>query len=183
MAIKGWLVKARIGGHDASSHPEYFYQMFLDFFSMVPANLWATINGHLIFYLYGSKWVSKYDQGGFTYVYKHFQVDFGVKLWIIEESSWQEMVIEDEYNPNILLLKLNFENILCGGFCGQSTASLFRFFFHPCLGSSSFVSNQVSGSGIWGNFSGQQADHYDGVDRGGGQPDLHWNSCGSSDAG
>lgn len=74
-----------------------FYGMMHDFFSIVPTDLWATINGQPIIFLWISQFASDYNQSTFDYVSQRFQADFGVAPYIIREQSWQGVETADVY--------------------------------------------------------------------------------------
>ena len=74
-----------------------FYGMIKDFFSLLPARVWALIDGHPLVVLYGANWVSAYDQGTFDYAAQHFQADFGVTPYFIREVSWQNIATFGTY--------------------------------------------------------------------------------------
>lgn len=74
-----------------------FYGMISDFFKCVPKNLWAKINGRPIIYLYYSSYAANHDQKSFNYVYSHFRKEFGVKPFIVKESSWINATTDGEY--------------------------------------------------------------------------------------
>jgi hypothetical protein len=73
------------------------YQAIHDFFSIVPPNLWATIDGKPIVVLYSSSYVSNYDQSTFDYIVQHFQADFGANPYLIREISWQGVTTDAAY--------------------------------------------------------------------------------------
>ncbi len=74
-----------------------FYGMMADFFDLVPANLWATIDGRPVVWLYGSEYAAAYDQGTFTYAAQQFQSDFGATPYIVRENSWQGISTDGAY--------------------------------------------------------------------------------------
>jgi hypothetical protein len=66
-----------------------FYKAIRDFFSMVPPDLWATIDGRPIVWLYSSTFASKYDRSTLDFARTQFAHDFGGKdLYIVREVSW-----------------------------------------------------------------------------------------------
>jgi hypothetical protein len=74
-----------------------FYSMIADFFNLIPKRLWAKIDGRPIVFIWGSQFVSDYNQNTFKYVYKHFLDEFGAKPYIVREGSWQEVKTEGKY--------------------------------------------------------------------------------------
>ncbi len=74
-----------------------FYNMISDFFELVPDNLWATIDGRPILFLYTSAFASAYDQTTFDYLNQHFQSDFGTTPYIVRDTSWQGISTDEAY--------------------------------------------------------------------------------------
>ncbi len=73
------------------------YQQIHDFFSIVPRNLWATIDGKPIVVFYLSQYVSRYNQSTFDYIVRQFQLDFGATPYLILERSWQGVSSDAAY--------------------------------------------------------------------------------------
>ncbi|MBI5005163.1 MAG: DUF5010 domain-containing protein [Candidatus Lloydbacteria bacterium] len=67
---------------------DYFYRTIRDYFSMVPPQYRAMIDGKPVIVLYEPTFSAGYDQGAFEYVYSHFERDFGVRPYIIVNSNW-----------------------------------------------------------------------------------------------
>ncbi len=80
-----------------------FYGMLVDFFHLVPPNLWATIDHRPIVFLYTAEYVSAYDQSTFDYVAQHFQNDFGTTPYIVREVSWTDVETEGVYQWGVAL--------------------------------------------------------------------------------
>jgi hypothetical protein len=74
-----------------------FYNMIFDFFELVPNNLWATIDGRPILFLYSSTFASAYDQTTFDYINQHFQSDFGTTPYFVRDTSWQGVTTDEAY--------------------------------------------------------------------------------------
>jgi PKD repeat protein len=75
-----------------------FYKMIRDFYSIVPAQLRAEIDGKPIMWFYSAGYASAYDQETFNYIYNHFQYDFnGIIPYIIIDASWQGVDTENSY--------------------------------------------------------------------------------------
>jgi hypothetical protein len=72
----------------------WFYSNFKDFFTRIPRNEWALINGKPVIYLFTSDTTEAVNQGTFDYVYSHFQSDFGVRPYIVREVSWDYPILK-----------------------------------------------------------------------------------------
>lgn len=67
----------------------WFYETIRDFFSLVPARHWATIEGRPIILLYSSGFAAAHDQSCIDYVRQEFAKDFsGCEPYIVKEISW-----------------------------------------------------------------------------------------------
>ena len=87
---------------------EYFYKLIRDFFSIVPPDLRARINGKPIVWLYGSGFAEKYGQETFDFADKRFSMDFGGKdLYIVREKSWANATSENIYGWGAALSGIN----------------------------------------------------------------------------
>jgi hypothetical protein len=84
-----------IDGRDLTSQSgkEFFYANIRDFFSRIPPEQWALINGRPVVFLFTSDWTEAMDQTTFTYVYEHFTTDFGVRPYIVREASWNYPIL------------------------------------------------------------------------------------------
>ncbi len=68
---------------------EWFYESIRDFFSLIPARHWATIEGRPIVFLYSASFAAAHDQTCIDYVRQAFARDFGgVQPYIVREISW-----------------------------------------------------------------------------------------------
>ncbi|MGH2519171.1 MAG: DUF5010 domain-containing protein, partial [Chloroflexota bacterium] len=68
----------------------YFYVNIRDYFSRIPPQFWAAIDGHPVVWLYDTLWVSRFDQSTFDYVDQHFAQDFGGLMpYVVRESQWE----------------------------------------------------------------------------------------------
>lgn len=74
-----------------------FYDMIADFYHLVPPDLWARVDGRPLIWLYTSEYVAAYNQGTFDYAAQHFQDDFGVAPYIIQEVSWDGVESDGVY--------------------------------------------------------------------------------------
>ncbi len=72
----------------AEEGKELFYGMIHDFFSHVPGDLWARMDGSAMVWLYSSGWVLAYDQSLVDYARARFREDFNSTLFIVRERSW-----------------------------------------------------------------------------------------------
>lgn len=67
----------------------WFYESIRDFFSLIPARHWATIEGRPIIFLYSAAFAAAHDQSCIDYVRQEFARDFsGVTPYIVKEVSW-----------------------------------------------------------------------------------------------
>jgi hypothetical protein len=89
------MVEFRHSGHSAEkpnlSTPygkDLFYGMIYDFYSHIPPELWAGLDGAAIVWLYGSNWVLDYDQSLVDYTRERFAEDFNSTIFIVRERSW-----------------------------------------------------------------------------------------------
>ncbi len=68
----------------------WFYESIRDFFSLVPARHWATIEGRPIIFLYSAAFAAAHDQSCIDHVRQEFARDFsGVMPYIVREISWR----------------------------------------------------------------------------------------------
>jgi hypothetical protein len=71
----------------------FFFKHLRDFYSMIPPELWARIDGKPIVTLYGANFASGHDESTFTEARRLFSQAFGgVEPFIIEEASWGDAV-------------------------------------------------------------------------------------------
>ncbi len=67
----------------------WFYESIRDFFSLVPARHWATIEGRPIVFLYSAAFAAAHDQSCVDYLRQEFARDFsGVVPYLVKEISW-----------------------------------------------------------------------------------------------
>lgn len=67
----------------------WFYESIRDFFSLVPARHWATLEGRPIIFLYSAAFAAAHDQSCINYVRQEFARDFsGCNPYIVREISW-----------------------------------------------------------------------------------------------
>ncbi|MDQ6879996.1 MAG: DUF5010 domain-containing protein [Candidatus Dormibacteraeota bacterium] len=71
----------------------YFYANFHDFFTRIPRDEWALIDGRPVAFLFTSDWTTAMNQSSFDYIYSHFQSDFGVRPYIVREVSWDYPIL------------------------------------------------------------------------------------------
>jgi uncharacterized protein (TIGR03437 family) len=74
-----------------------FYGVIHTFFSIVPKQFQAMIDGKPIIVLYGSGFVSAYDQSTFDYINQQFQQDFGTTPYIVRHPSWLNVTTDAAY--------------------------------------------------------------------------------------
>ena len=67
----------------------WFYETIRDFFSLIPARHWATLEGRPIIFLYAAAFAAAHDQTCIDYVRQEFARDFsGVNPYLVREISW-----------------------------------------------------------------------------------------------
>jgi len=68
---------------------QWFYETIRDFFSLVPPQHWALIDGKPVVFLYASAFAARYDASCIDYARKAFAEDFGGRTpFIVREISW-----------------------------------------------------------------------------------------------
>lgn len=68
---------------------EWLYATVRDFFVHVPAELWATVEGRPIVWLYTAAFAKRQDEAALDYLRAEFARDFGVEPFVVKEVSWQ----------------------------------------------------------------------------------------------
>jgi hypothetical protein len=71
----------------------FFYANIKDFFSHIPREQWALVDGRPVIFLFTSDWTTAVNQSSFDYVYDHFQSDYGVRPYIVREVSWDYPIL------------------------------------------------------------------------------------------
>ena len=74
-----------------------FYDEIHRFFSNVPRQFWAMIDGRPIIVLFTSTYVSAWDQTTFDYASQQFQQDFGTTPYIVRERTWTGVTTDTAY--------------------------------------------------------------------------------------
>ncbi|MBI4579866.1 MAG: DUF5010 domain-containing protein [Planctomycetes bacterium] len=67
---------------------EWFYVTIRDFFSMIPPDKWARVDGRPIVFLYSAGFAKAVDDRVYPDVRQRFRKDFGTDLFIVRETSW-----------------------------------------------------------------------------------------------
>lgn len=71
------------------SRQAYFYKSLKYFFMTIPRQYWALAEGaRPIIWFYTANWPLAYDQSFVNYLYEQFEVDFGVRPYLVFENSW-----------------------------------------------------------------------------------------------
>ncbi|MBI4582902.1 MAG: DUF5010 domain-containing protein [Planctomycetes bacterium] len=68
---------------------EWLYVSARDFFSLVPPDLRAAVDGHPLLWLYSAAFAKKQDPAALDYLRSEFEKDFGIAPFIVKEVSWQ----------------------------------------------------------------------------------------------
>lgn len=67
---------------------DWFYATIRDYFSMIPPDKWARVDGKPIVFLYSAGFAKAVDDKLFPDVQRRFRKDFGCELFIVREQSW-----------------------------------------------------------------------------------------------
>lgn len=71
------------------SNKQELYDNIKFFFTTIPKGYWALAeNERPIVWFYTSNWPTAYDQTFIDFVYEHFQVDFGIRPYLVFENGW-----------------------------------------------------------------------------------------------
>ena len=65
-----------------------FYSLVHTFFTLLPRDQWALVDGRPVLWMWASWFDISFDQSFFDYVSGRFRNDFGVRPYIVAESSW-----------------------------------------------------------------------------------------------
>jgi hypothetical protein len=68
---------------------EWLYVTVRDFYSMVPPDLRACVEGRPIVWLYAAGFAKRHDASALAYLRAEFRKDFGVEPFIVKEASWK----------------------------------------------------------------------------------------------
>lgn len=68
---------------------EWLYVSARDFFSLIPPDLWACVDGRPLLWLYSAAFAKRQDPAALEYLRREFERDFGVRPYIVKEISWQ----------------------------------------------------------------------------------------------
>ena len=68
---------------------QWFFATIRDFFSMIPPEHWAMIDGKPIILLYSAAFAKNHDQSVIDYTKSEFKKMFGREPWIAREISWR----------------------------------------------------------------------------------------------
>lgn len=67
---------------------EWFYATIRDFFSMIPPDKWARIDGRPIIFLYSGGFAAKIDERLFDDARKRFAADFETDFFLVRHADW-----------------------------------------------------------------------------------------------
>lgn len=68
---------------------ERVYQLVRNFYSIVPRDQWALVEGRPVFWLWGSWLNIRFDQGFFDYIAMRFDQDFQTTPYVVADNSWR----------------------------------------------------------------------------------------------
>jgi hypothetical protein len=80
---------------------QWFYANFKDFFTRIPREQWALVNGRPIAFLFTSDFTAAMNQSTFDYVYERFEADFHVLPYIVREVSWDYPILRWEQGKRV----------------------------------------------------------------------------------
>ncbi|MBN1442822.1 MAG: DUF5010 domain-containing protein [Planctomycetes bacterium] len=67
---------------------EWLYVTVRDFFSLIPPDLWAAVDGRPLVWLYSANFAKGKDERALQYLRAAFEEDFAVEPFIVKEVSW-----------------------------------------------------------------------------------------------
>lgn len=68
---------------------EWLYLSVRDFYSLIPPDLWATIEGRPLVWLYSAAFAKRQDPQALDVLRTEFERDFGCQPFVVKEVSWQ----------------------------------------------------------------------------------------------
>ncbi|HEV2123543.1 MAG TPA: DUF5010 domain-containing protein [Chloroflexota bacterium] len=94
---------AIVGGRDLTTTEgkEWFYANVQDFFSRIPRDQWALINGRPVIFLFTSDFTAAVNQSTFDHVYDRFAAEYGVRPYIVREMSWDYPILRWENGKRV----------------------------------------------------------------------------------
>lgn len=93
--IVGWRDLTKSAGK------QWFYSNIKDFFTRIPADQRARIDGRPVIFLFTSDWTAAMNQSTFDHVYRQFERDFGVRPYIVRETSWSYPILRWENGERV----------------------------------------------------------------------------------
>ena len=66
-----------------------FYSLVHTFYSILPRDHWALVDGRPAVWMWASWFEISFDQELFDYVTRRFEEDFGIRPYIVAEASWR----------------------------------------------------------------------------------------------
>ncbi|MFP4192746.1 MAG: DUF5010 domain-containing protein [Candidatus Hydrogenedentota bacterium] len=67
---------------------EWFYTAMRDFFSLIPPDKWARVDGKPLVVLYGANWAADQAEEQFAHVRERFKEDFGTDFFLVGMRDW-----------------------------------------------------------------------------------------------
>lgn len=74
------------------------YRMIKDFWTLVPRELWALVDGRPLVFLYTADSIRDYNQRTFDFISNQFARDFGAAPFIVRESTWEGVRTDGVYD-------------------------------------------------------------------------------------
>jgi hypothetical protein len=102
-AIGLFLDTAIVAGRDLTDAAgrDWFYAQFREYFSRIPREQWATIDGRPLSFLFTSDTTAAMNQTTFDHVYARFEAEFGVRPYIVREASWDYPILRWERGERV----------------------------------------------------------------------------------
>ncbi len=77
---------------------EVFYCTIRDYWRRLDRKHWATLDGRPLTVLYSAGFAAAYNQAAFDFVYREFEKDFGVRPYILADTSWRKVKPDGFYS-------------------------------------------------------------------------------------
>lgn len=71
-----------------TENQERVYEQIHDFYSTLPGDQWAMLDGRPVVWLWAAYFGITFDQSFFDFLYARFEQDFGARPYVVAEVSW-----------------------------------------------------------------------------------------------
>jgi Domain of unknown function (DUF5010) len=78
-----------------TENQQRFYDLVHTFFSILPRDEWALVDGRPVLWMWASWFDISFDQSFFDNLSSRFQADFGVRPYVVAEASWRFATLND----------------------------------------------------------------------------------------